>query len=155
MIHFCCPQTTNISVGKSRWVFEWKMYDSGMCVAPICHPEPPQTTLHPPVMVSMRHTDWNPEGSSFMPAIGSPVTPPPANFGSAPPRKPFRGPAGKLPPAARLAAGNGGLLLCRAYKRAHSSNRASMAAQYEPRGCIFELFHSTETTVASAQIKSR
>jgi hypothetical protein len=39
MLHFCCLQTTNISVGKSRWVFEWKMYDSGMCVAPICHPE--------------------------------------------------------------------------------------------------------------------
>jgi hypothetical protein len=56
MIHFCCPQTTNISVGKSRWVFEWKMYDSGVCVAPLCHPEPPPTTLHPPVMVSMRRT---------------------------------------------------------------------------------------------------
>ena len=56
---------------------------------------------------------------------------------------PWQGPAN--PQASSLGRGH----------RAHSINRAPMAAQYEPRGCIFELFHSIEAIVASAQIKSR
>jgi hypothetical protein len=75
------PQATTISVGKSRWVFEWEMCDSGLCVAPICCPcdAPPGTPMAarscPPL------------------AVGSLVAPPPASFGSAPPRAPPARPA--------------------------------------------------------------
>ena len=84
------PQATTISVGKSRWVFEWEMCDSGLCVAPICCPcdAPPGTPMAARSCPPLAAPWHRPRRTSAAPPHAPPPPPPRPPLPPHPPHPP-------------------------------------------------------------------